>query len=126
MSRRSNAHWDGALKFLMGVAVLGGGLALEAVRIDAAQIIPSVGLTLAVDGDDTKTSAGLALRAPILGPVLKAEIAAGYRSEEFADGALKTKTWPITASALVCPVPIVHADAGAGWYNTTFEYRDPL
>lgn len=45
-----------------------------------------------------------------------------YRTEDFA-GDVKVKTWPVTASLLVRPIPIVFAGAGLGWYNTTVDYN---
>src|SRR6266850_963917 len=32
----------------------------------------------------------------------------------------------LVGSALLTPLPTLHADAGAGWYNTTFDYKNPL
>ena len=110
--------------------VLPCGIALAALLVAAApranaatsELIPSVGLTRGTDTDNTKTSAGLALRGPIMGEVLKGEIAASYRQEERFDGALKIHQIPVTASVLLYPIRTFHADVGAGWYNTKFEY----
>lgn len=44
-----------------------------------------------------------------------------YRTEALTGGT-KVKTWPITASVLLHPLPIVFAAAGLGWYNTTVDY----
>src|SRR5712664_1866282 len=62
-------------------------LALVLLGVNAAraggQIVPSVGMTRAVDGDDqSKISGGLALRANIV-PFLMAEIGASYRNDEY-------------------------------------------
>ena len=108
------------LMFLIAVSVLVCSAA------EAAEIVPSVGLTRSIDGDDTKSLVGIALRSPLLPVVLQSEIAVGYRQEEYFGGELKTKMWPVTVSALLTPLPVLHADAGAGWYNTTFDYKDPL
>lgn len=48
-----------------------------------------------------------------------------YRTEDLTDGA-KLKTWPVTASVLVRPIPIVFAGAGLGWYNTTVDYNSEI
>ena len=90
------------------------------------EIVPSVGLTRAVDSDDTKSNLGLALRGNLAGPVVQTELGVSYRKEERFDGGLELKMIPITASLLVRPVPLLHADVGAGWYNTKFDYASPL
>jgi outer membrane protein with beta-barrel domain len=110
----------------LGLTVLSMAMAFAISRTDAAELIPSVGLTRSVDGDDAKSQIGIALRSAMLPPVLHSEIAVGYRREEFFGGDLETKMWPVTVSALVSPLPTLHADAGAGWYNTTYNYKDPL
>src|SRR6266850_3846851 len=65
---------------------------------EAAEIVPSVGLTRSTDSDDTKSLVGVALRTSLLPPVLQSEIAVGYRREEYYGGDLKVKMWPVTAS----------------------------
>jgi len=49
------------------------------------------------------------------------EGAVDHRTDEFAGGT-DVRTWPITASLIVRPLPIVFAAAGLGWYNTTVDY----
>ncbi len=92
----------------------------------AAEIVPSVGMTRAVDSDATKSLLGLALRGPMIPHVLDAEIAAGYRSESYSGGALDVTQVPVTASLLLTPIPSLYGGAGVGWYNTKYDYRDPL
>jgi opacity protein-like surface antigen len=88
----------------------------------AAEIVPAIGLSKPVDGDqDAKTFGSLAIRGDLLGPV-KAEIGASYRSETQSDGLLKRRIWPITASLWLSPVPMLYAGGGVGWYYTTFDY----
>ncbi len=92
----------------------------------AAEIVPSIGVTRATDGSgDAKTFLGLALRGN-LAPMLKHEIAVGYRSEEYFDGDLKVSMVPITASLWVAPVPVIYAGGGVGLYATTYNYKDQL
>lgn len=100
--------------------------AVAAAPAHAGEIVPSVGLTRTVDGDATTSNLGLALRGNMLGPVLQSEIGVSYRREEYYDGALEATMVPITASLLLRPVPMLHADAGAGWYHTKYDYRNPL
>lgn len=98
-------------------------LALAARVAAAGEIIPSVGWTRAVDGNgDAKSSLGLALRGNVL-PALKAEVGVGYRAESRYDGQLAVRTWPVTASLYVAPVPALYGGAGVGWYHTTLDYE---
>ena len=118
-----------------GAAVLGVGAVLGALlgastfavpRATAVEIVPSVGLTRSVDGDDTNKSVGLALRGSLVPGVLKSEIGASYRSEDQFNGDLKLKMWPVTASVLLTPIPTLYGSAGVGWYHTTFDYDESL
>jgi opacity protein-like surface antigen len=118
-----------AILLLAGVAVLlllGAAAVMGARTAHAAEIIPSVGLSRATDGDETKSNVGLALRGDLAGPVLQSEIGVSYRSEQYFDGALKAKMIPVTASLLVRPIPTLHADAGVGWYHTKYDYAAPI
>lgn len=90
----------------------------------ATELVPSFGLTRTVDSDQANSNLGLALRGNLAGPVLQTELAASYRSQTYADGAFKARMVPVTASLLVRPIPMVHADAGVGWYHTKYEYPD--
>lgn len=47
-----------------------------------------------------------------------------YRSEDYANGALNVKTWPIMITGLIYPVHYFYGAVGIGWYNTTFNYGD--
>ncbi len=110
---------------LIGALLL---LALVLLGVNAAraegQIVPSIGLTRPVDGDDqSKFSGGLALRHD-LAPFLMAEIGASYRNDAFFGGDLNVRQWPITASLYVKPISAIYAGAGAGWYHTTFDYAE--
>ena len=100
-------------------------LVLGPVVARAAQIIPSIGTSRPVDGGDAKTFGGLALRAP-LAPLLAAEIGAAYRTESRFDGNLSVRSWPVTASLYLTPVPALYAGAGVGWYQNTFDYSSQL
>ena len=118
-TRRSRRAWPAVI---LAVAIL----PLVALSASAAEIVPSIGLTRATDGNDTRSNVGLALRGGLLDPVLQSEIGVSYRSEEHFGGALETKMIPITASVLLRPVPMLHADAGVGWYHTKYDYENPL
>lgn len=88
----------------------------------ATELVPSLGLTRPVDGgQDAKLSTGLALRGE-LNPLMKGEIGVSYRSESRFDDQLKVRSWPVTASLWLTPLPVVYAGAGVGWYQTTLDY----
>lgn len=112
--------------------VLGGFLLLVALAVGTAlanaasvEIIPAVGMTKAVDGDDTKAFGSLGLRAHMT-PLFATEVGVGYRSEDRDDGMLKVRTWPVTASLWLTPGNVFYAGGGVGWYNMSFDYDDSL
>jgi len=111
----------------IGAAMIVAMLIVSAPLASAVEIIPSAGITRAVDSDDNTTRAfgGLGLRGHVV-PWLSAEIGAYYRHEDRLDGALTIRQWPITASLWLNPVPIVYVGAGVGWYSMTFDYDDSL
>jgi hypothetical protein len=90
----------------------------------AGEIVPAVGVTKSVDGDDDANFFGsLSFRGRPL-PLLMTEIGAAYRQESRFDEQLKIRQWPVTASLYLTPVPMIYAGGGVGWYQTTFDYRD--
>jgi hypothetical protein len=93
----------------------------------AAEIVPSLGVTRSLHGDDTdaKMFGGLAVRGD-LAPLLKTEIGVAYRKETRLDGALEVRMWPVTASLWLTPLPTLYAGGGVGWYHTTFDYDPSL
>jgi len=124
MNRYIDASSRNAGRALL-VSLLFLGAALAPARSRAAEIVPSYGLTKSVDGgDEVKGMFGLALRGNLVPNLLQTEVAAGYRSEDMADGALHVRQWPITASLLLAPMNMIYADAGVGWYHTTYDYED--
>ena len=83
----------------------------------AGEIVPQIGLSKPIDGDnDAKLFGGLALRGS-LAPFLKMEIGASYRSEKRLNGNLDVRQWPITASLWLTPAPVIYAGAGVGWWR---------
>ena len=102
-------------------ALLLSGLAMAPAVVQAAEIIPSLGMTKAPDSEETNISYGLAVRAPIL-PMLSAEIGLGYRKDKFQGGDIESTQWPVTGSAWLNVMPLVYVGGGVGWYNTTLHY----
>lgn len=95
-----------------------------AIKAQAAEIIPSFGITEAKDADNAKPIVGLALRGTAIPSVLDLEVRGQYRQEERFNGAIKDRMWPITASAWFMPLRAIYAGAGVGWYNTTIDYQN--
>jgi opacity protein-like surface antigen len=97
-------------------------LVLGAGPSRSAQIIPSLGVSKPAEGGgDATTYGGLAFRTA-LAPLLSTEIGIAYRTESRFDGNLAVRSWPVTASLYLTPVPALYAGAGVGWYQTTFDY----
>jgi hypothetical protein len=94
---------------------------------NAAEIIPSIGVTRALHDDDADAEmyGGLAVRGHLV-PFLKTEIGVAYRSESRLDDALKVRMWPVTASLWLTPIPMLYAGGGVGWYHTTFDFDETL
>ena len=90
----------------------------------AMKLIPSIGFTKAMEptAGPGKLFGGLALRASLL-PFLSAEGGIAYRQDSFANGDLKLRTWPVTASLWVTPIPVLYAGGGVGWYRTSYDYQ---
>lgn len=103
-------------------ALLLAGLALFAPRAQAAEIIPSLGMTQTPsNGDNTRISYGLAVRESIV-PMVAAEIGVGYRKDMLFGGQIESTQWPVTGSLWFKPMGLVYAGGGVGWYNTTLHY----
>ena len=111
-----------SLQSFIAAAMLLTGTALVSTRAQAAEIIPSLGMTKAVDGSDaTRISYGLAVRAP-MAPILDAEVGIGYRQDDLFNDTVERTQWPITGSLWLKPTPMLYAGGGVGWYNTTLRY----
>ena len=122
MSAVSKKITSRSLKSFVAAAMLLTGTALVSTRAEAAEIIPSLGMTKAVDGsDNTRISYGLAVRAP-MASALDAEVGIGYRKDELFNDTVERTQWPITGSLWLKPTPMLYAGGGVGWYNTTLRY----
>lgn len=96
-------------------------LIFAAPALGGAGFGPQVGYYKSQDADEGEFLYGGALRlkpAPFFG----IEGSVNYRQESYHDDAVKVKSWPVMATALLYPVPFVYGLGGAGWYNTTIEY----
>lgn len=82
---------------------------------------PQLGYQKARDADKGNFMGGAALRFKLI-PAVGVEASINYRQEKFANDALTVRSWPLMATGLIYPIPIVYGAVGFGWYNTTFDY----
>jgi opacity protein-like surface antigen len=85
---------------------------------------PQIGLYKAQDADNMKVMGGVAVRLK-LAQAIGVEGSINYRQEEYDNGAIKVKSWPVMATGLLYVLPVVYGAIGAGWYNTTIDYNIP-
>ncbi len=90
------------------------------LKAQSIAVGPQVGFIKSTDADKASIMPGLALRINLLGFGVEGSIY--YKSEEFQNGAIKTKSYPINLTAMLNVLPIVHAEAGIGWYNTQIDF----
>lgn len=106
----------------VAASLLLAALTLAAPRAQAAEVIPSLGMTRTpTSGDNTRLSYGVAVRGSIA-PMLSAELGVGYRKDVLLSGSVESTQWPITASLWAKPLPMFYVGGGAGYYNTTLHY----
>lgn len=97
---------------------------IECSTINAQSIAfgPQVGFIKSSDADKSTIMPGAAVRIKFLG--LGIEGSMYYKSEEFQNGMIKTKSYPINLTAMLTILPVVHAEAGVGWYNTQIDFSN--
>lgn len=120
--RRHFRFHRAAIGSLIALALLAGPRAAQAF-----QIVPSIGISQASEGEDNKMMVALALRNGLL-PRTQAEIQVGHRSEtmEFAGESFELRTIPVTLSLWASPVPMLYAGGGVGAYLQAIEYNDNI
>ncbi|MFO7446584.1 MAG: outer membrane beta-barrel protein [Ignavibacteriaceae bacterium] len=84
---------------------------------------PQIGYQRAGDADEGRFMFGGFLRAK-LSDAFALDGSINYRTEEYFDGAITVRSWPVLVSALVYPFPMLYGIAGGGWYNTTFDFDE--
>jgi opacity protein-like surface antigen len=102
---------------------------LTALLVFGAQLTQAQGLGIGahysnVRNQDTEDHTSmLGAMARLRGRYVGLEGAIDYRNEKMG-GNTELKTWPVTASLLVYPVPFAYGIAGLGWYNTTLDFAN--
>lgn len=112
---------------LPGLLLLALFLSAGQRTAQAAQIVPSVGVSKISDADDSRFTMALALRQS-LAPRVQAELQVAHRSEEmsFSGQNVTMRTIPLTASLWVSPVPMLYVGGGVGMYAQAVEFENNL
>ncbi len=105
---------------LLGILVL---FPLTARSQPSVYIGPHVGMQKSHDAEDANYLIGATIRLKLI-PVIGIEGDIGYRQEEYGSGALTARSWPVTVTGLLYPLPFIYGGIGGGWYNTTFDYSE--
>lgn len=105
---------------LLGILVL---LPQTAKSQPGVYIGPHLGIQRSHDAEDANYLVGATLRLKLI-PVIAVEGDFGYRQEKYGQGALTAKSWPLTVTGLLYPLPFIYGGIGGGWYNTTLDYAD--
>lgn len=113
------------LTLMLSLALLSVSTAFAQTGSSGAYLGPHLGIFKTQDSDETSYLGGATLRLRLL-PVLAAEGMISYKQEDFEGGGITLRTWPVTATGLLYPLPIIYGGVGAGWYNITFDYSDEL
>lgn len=104
-----------------------GLVALIISQVDAASINvgPQIGFYKARDADNGSFIGGATCRLKFT-PALGAEASINYRQEDYLNKAVTVRSWPVMATALFYPLPVIYGAIGAGWYNTTYDFNEEI
>jgi opacity protein-like surface antigen len=110
-------------KHLLGVLVLSMAIASTAhTQGSRFALGPQLGIYRAQDADDVRLMGGAAARLR-LSEAFGIEGSVNYRQEEYHGGSVKVTSWPVMVTGLIYPIRPLYGAIGAGWYNSSIEYR---
>ena len=109
---------------LLGMMFISAVTYAQEIRNPTA-IGPHVGWYKAKDADDGKPMFGGALRLKLTNAI-GFEGTIDYRQEEYRNGSILAKTWPVMLTGLFYATPNIYGAAGIGWYNSQIEFRNDL
>lgn len=89
----------------------------------STSIGPQVGFYKVRDADNTNIMPGAALRVGLGG--LGVEGSVNYRRDNYDNDHVTVTSWPVMVTGLLYPVPVLYGAVGAGWYNSSIEYKYP-
>jgi opacity protein-like surface antigen len=102
---------------LLGVTILFAGQ----LHAQSMSIGPQVGYYKTANADNGSYLAGVAWRLNLI-PLFGIEATINYRQEQYDNGALIVRSWPVTVTGMVYIIPIVYGAVGFGWYNLMYDY----
>lgn len=94
------------------------------ISAQSVAIGPQLGFIKSSDADKAVMMPGAALRVDFMG--LSVEGSIYYKSEEYQDGAISAKSYPIMLTGFINVLPLIHGEVGLGWYNTKIDYSGTL
>lgn len=94
------------------------------INAQSFAIGPQVGYHKSEDTDGSLMLGGAARL--YLAQSLAIEASINYRADEYENGAVKTKMYPVMLSGMLYFFPLLYGTAGAGWYNTKIEYSKEM
>lgn len=83
---------------------------------------PQIGITKSIDADKTNLTPFLAARLEILNLTVEGSI--GYKVDEYDDGKITTRSFPLQLTGMIGILPIVDLEAGIAWYNSKIEFTN--
>jgi len=98
--------------------------ACASINAQSLSVGPQFGFIKSTDADNSVVMPGAALRLNLVG--LSIEGSFYYKSEEYNNGLIKAKSYPVMLTGMLNILPILHAEAGIGWYNTKIDYSGNL
>ncbi len=107
-------------RFTLLIAIAVALLSMTSPASAKAQLGLHLGLQKAQGADNGNTIFGGILRSKVDNWAIEASI--DYRQEKFYDGNVTVRSWPVMLTLLYYPIPVIHGDFGAGWFNTTVDY----
>ena len=100
-------------------------LEVPAVQAQGLGFGPLVGYFKSSDSDQGEFMGGGAIRLKLT-PSFGIEGAIHYRQEQYGNGSVTVKSWPVLATGLFYFFPFLYGAVGAGWYNTTIDYNESM
>lgn len=88
--------------------------------IGSISVGPQVGFFKSKDADDARVMFGGAVRLKV-SEAIGLEASLNYREEEYRNGSVTVKSWPVMVTGLVYPVPMIYGAIGLGWYNSAVD-----
>jgi hypothetical protein len=99
-------------------------LSMSFIHAQTLAVGPQVGIIKSTDADNASIMPGLALRLDLLGFGFEGSVY--YKSEKFNNGFATTKSYPINLTGFISLMPMIHGEAGIGWYDTQIDFAQPI